>query len=158
MSNFYNLSATDLSGKEINFKDYQGQVVLVVNTASECGFTRQYKGLQALHDKYDTKGLKVLAFPCNQFGAQEPGNSDAIGSFCEKNYGVQFKVFEKIEVNGENTHPVYEFLKREKKGLLSEKIKWNFTKFLIDGNGQVLKRYAPQVTPEEIEKEIIKMI
>ena len=155
MSEFYQLSAKTLQGQTKNMADLKGKVVLVVNTASKCGFTYQYEGLQALHDKYKDQGLVILGFPCNQFGEQEKGSSEEIQSFCQLNYGVDFQMFEKIEVNGPNTHPVYHFLKKSKKGFLgSEKIKWNFTKFLLNKEGKVVKRYGSMTKPEKMESEI----
>lgn len=155
----YTFKANGLDGKEIDFGKYKGDVMLIVNTASECGFTPQFTGLEALHKKYDSKGLKVLGFPCNQFGGQEPGNSGQIGTFCKKNYGVDFQMFEKIDVNGKDAHPIYKYLTEEKPGVMgSEAIKWNFTKFLIDRNGKVVKRFAPSVKPEDIDGEISKLL
>jgi len=155
MTELYKFSARSLSGEQVGFEQYRGQVVLVVNTASACGFTPQYEGLQALHEKFFGQGLRVLGFPCNQFGRQEPGSSETIGTFCERNYGVSFAMFEKIEVNGDNAHPLYRYLKNESPGLLGlEGIKWNFTKFLIDRKGRVVKRYAPLTKPESISADI----
>lgn len=155
MSEFHKLSATTLQGADKAFSDYQDKVVLVVNTASKCGFTYQYEGLQALFDKYQDKGLVILGFPCNQFGEQEKGSSEEITEFCQINYGVSFQMFEKIEVNGPNTHPVFEFLKRNKKGFLgSENIKWNFTKFLINKEGSVVGRFGSLTKPEKLEAQI----
>jgi glutathione peroxidase len=139
----------------VPLKHYEGRVLLIVNTASQCGFTPQYKGLQALWEQYQPQGLTVLGFPSNEFGGQEPGDNDEISSFCELNFGVNFPLMAKVEVNGKNAHPLYQFLKAEKPGLLgSEAIKWNFTKFLIGRDGRVLKRYAPQDAPEAITKDI----
>ena len=144
MSNVYDFTADSLDGKPVSLRDYAGKVLLIVNTASKCGFTPQYEGLEALYQNYRERGLTVLGFPCNQFGAQEPGTAAEIGSFCQKNYGVSFPMFEKIDVNGEAAHPLYRWLKSSAKGLLgSEGIKWNFTKFLVDSNGEVRSRYAP---------------
>lgn len=155
MSEFHKLSAVSLQGQEKTFADYQDKVVLVVNTASKCGFTYQYEGLQALHDKYKEQGLVILGFPCNQFGEQEKGSSEEITEFCQVNYGVSFQMFEKIEVNGPNTHPVFEFLKRNKKGFLgSENIKWNFTKFLVNKEGEVVGRFGSLTKPEKLEAQI----
>jgi glutathione peroxidase len=151
----YDFTATRLDGSRQSFADYRGQVLLIVNTASECGFTPQYAGLEALYEKLHGDGLTVLGFPCNQFGAQEPGGEAQIGAFCEKNYGVTFPMFAKIEVNGANAHPLYKYLKDAKPGLLgTEAIKWNFTKFLIGRDGEPVARYAPQTKPEELEKPI----
>jgi glutathione peroxidase len=155
----YDFSATRLDGHEQSLADYRGRVLLIVNTASACGFTPQYAGLEALYDKLEPEGLTVLGFPCNQFGAQEPGGAAEIGAFCEKNYGVTFPLFAKIDVNGGSAHPLYQYLKDEKPGLLGiEAIKWNFTKFLIDRSGEVVARYAPQTKPEELEEPIRKLL
>jgi glutathione peroxidase len=155
MTTAYDFSAKILAGEDQSLSAYKGKVLLIVNTASECGFTPQYEGLEALQRKYAERGFSVLGFPCNQFGAQEPGDSRAIADFCQTNYGVTFPMFAKIEVNGENAHPLYKFLKQEKSGLLgSEAIKWNFTKFLIGRDGQVAARYAPSKTPASLEKPI----
>ncbi|MEM5385284.1 glutathione peroxidase [Paraburkholderia phymatum] len=154
-SSIYTFSARSLDGEPISLGVYDGKVMLIVNTASECGFTPQYAGLQKLHEQYGVRGLQVLGFPCNQFGKQEPGDAAQIGAFCEKNYGVTFQMFEKIEVNGADAHPLYKHLKDEAPGVLGlEAIKWNFTKFLIDRNGKVVKRYAPTTKPETIADDI----
>ena len=159
MSTLYDYTVDDIHGKAIKLDKYKGKVVLVVNTASKCGFTPQYKGLEALYEKYHGKGLEVLGFPCNQFGAQEPGSASEIEQFCELNYGVTFPMFAKIDVNGKNAAPVYEYLKSAKPGLLgSEAIKWNFTKFLVDRGGKVLARYAPNDTPESLVGDIEKAL
>ena len=151
----YDYSARRLDGHDESLSAYRGQVLLIVNTASECGFTPQYAGLEMLHEKLHDRGLAVLGFPCNQFGAQEPGDEGEIGAFCQKNYGVSFPMFSKIDVNGAHAHPLYRYLKEAKPGLLgTENIKWNFTKFLIDRNGEPVARYAPQVKPEELETPI----
>lgn len=148
-------TANDLSGKSVDLSQYLGQLVLVVNTASQCGFTPQYKGLEAVYQQFKERGVVVLGFPCNQFGHQEPGNSSEIGSFCEKNFGVTFPLFEKIDVNGAHAHPLYQHLKAAAPGLLgTQAIKWNFTKFLIRKDGSVYKRYAPQTTPEDLITDI----
>ena len=155
----YDFSAKDIKGNEISLADYQGKVLLIVNTASKCGFTPQFEGLQNLHKELGDKGFEVLGFPCNQFLSQDPGDEDAISQFCCLNYGVSFPMFAKIEVNGEGTHPLFRFLKKEAKGLMgSEKVKWNFTKFLVDSNGQVVRRYAPTAKPEEIRADIEKLL
>lgn len=152
-------SVTNLQGQTVDLKQYQGKVVLIVNTASKCGFTPQYKGLEALYQQFRDKGVVVLGFPCNQFGHQEPGTADDIGSFCEKNYGVTFPLFEKIDVNGKNAHPLFQYLKSAAPGLLGiQAIKWNFTKFLIKPDGSVYKRYAPQTTPAEIIQDVEKLL
>jgi glutathione peroxidase len=148
-------SARDIDGNERSLGDWQGQVLLVVNVASKCGFTPQYEGLETLQRRYAERGFSVLGFPCDQFGHQEPGDEAEIRRFCTLNYAVDFPLFAKIEVNGEGTHPLYRWLKRERKGVLgSEAIKWNFTKFLIGRDGQVVRRYAPTDTPEKIAPDI----
>ena len=155
MVSAYDFQTTNLQGQSVDLKDFRGQVTLIVNVASHCGFTPQYAGLQALHNQFHARGFSVLAFPCNQFGAQEPGNAEEIAQFCERQYGVTFPVFEKIDVNGAKAHPLYQFLVKQKRGVLgTEAIKWNFTKFLIGRHGQVLKRYAPTTKPEAIAKDV----
>ncbi len=157
--NAYDFTAHSLDGQPKPLADYRGKVLLIVNVASKCGFTPQYTGLEALQRKYAARGLEVLGFPCNQFGAQEPGDAAEIASFCSLTYDVSFPMFAKIEVNGDKADPLYTFLKHEKPGLLgTEAIKWNFTKFLIDRSGQVEKRYAPTVKPEELESDIEKLL
>lgn len=158
MTTFYQLSATRLDGQLIAMADYAGKVVLVVNTASHCGFTPQYGGLEALYKKYAAQGLVVLGFPCNQFGKQEPGDADDIAQTCHINYGVSFPMFGKVEVNGTAAHPVFRYLKSELPGLLGGRINWNFTKFLIDREGKPLKRFAPFTKPKKMEAEIIKAL
>ena len=159
MAGIYDFAVNDIHGKTVKLDAYKGKPLLIVNTASECGFTPQYKGLEALYEKYRGKGLEVLGFPCNQFGHQEPGDEAAIEQFCEVNYGVTFPLFAKVDVNGEHAAPVYRYLKSAKPGLLgTEAIKWNFTKFLIGRGGQVLARYAPNDTPESIEPAIEKAL
>ena len=154
----HDFSARLATGEEHRFADYRGKMLLIVNVASKCGFTPQYSGLQAVYKQLHPRGFEILAFPCDQFGHQEPGNDDEIKSFCELNYGVTFPLFSKIEVNGDNAHPVYKFLKSEKGGLLGDAIKWNFTTFLVDKQGNVVERYAPTTTPDRvagaIEKEL----
>ena len=154
----YDLSATLNNGKEKKLSAYKGKVLLVVNTASKCGFTPQYEGLQKLYGQFHDQGFEVLAFPCDQFGHQEPGSDTDIKSFCELNYGVEFPLFSKIDVNGASEHPLYKFLKGEKGGLLGDSIKWNFTKFLVDKNGKVIERYAPTTPPERIAPDIEKLL
>jgi glutathione peroxidase len=155
MSNVFDFSATSIDGKLVNLSAYKGKVLLIVNTASKCGFTPQYKGLQKMFEQYAGRGLEVLGFPCDQFGHQEPGSEADINSFCEMNFGVSFPLFAKIDVNGKDAHPLFAHLKAEAPGLLgSEGIKWNFTKFLIDRNGKVVSRYAPATSPESIAKDI----
>jgi glutathione peroxidase len=154
MAGIYDFKATSLAGAEVALKQFEGQVLLIVNTASACGFTPQYKGLEALQRELGPRGFSVLGFPCNQFGRQEPGDEKQIEQFCSVNYGVSFPMFAKIDVNGGNAHPLYQYLKGEKSGLLGSAIKWNFTKFLIDRAGQVVARHAPTTTPEALKKEI----
>ena len=157
--NIYQFSCEDSSGQEINLGDFKGKTLLIVNTASQCGFTPQYKGLDQLQTKYSSEEFSVLAFPCNQFGGQEPGSNEEIVEFCSLNYGNTFPIFSKIDVNGDNAHPLFKFLTTEKKGLLgTEKIKWNFTKFLINKDGAPVKRYGSSTTPEQIETDIEKLI
>lgn len=155
----YDIDVRDINGQQHSLADYKGQVLLIVNTASKCGFTPQFEGLQSLYSDLKEKGFSVLGFPCNQFLNQDPADNDAISQFCSLNYGVDFPMFAKVEVNGPNAHPLYEFLKSEAKGLLgSEKIKWNFTKFLINREGQVVKRYPPTAKPESIRDDIEKLL
>ena len=155
MPSIYDFSAKTLDGREISLGDYRGKVLLIVNTASKCGFTPQYEGLESLHKQYGARGLAVLGFPCNQFGAQEPGDEAEIANFCSLTYDVSFPMFAKVDVNGDITHPLFQFLKVAKPGLLgTEGIKWNFTKFLVDRNGEVVERYAPATKPAELEKTI----
>jgi glutathione peroxidase len=154
MPTLADFSATTLDGREQDLADDQGKVVLVVNTASQCGLTPQFEGLESLYEKYVDEGLVILGFPCNQFAGQEPGTADEIGDFCQRNYGVSFPMFDKIDVNGEGTHPLYRWLRTEKGGLLGDAIKWNFTKFLLGRDGQVIKRYAPTTEPEKIAGDI----
>ncbi len=155
MASIYSFSARTLGGEDVSLERYNGKVLLIVNTASECGFTPQYAGLQKLYETYAARGLEILGFPCNQFGKQEPGDAAQIGSFCEKNFGVTFPMFEKIDVNGANAHPLYRYLTGEAPGLLGlEGIKWNFTKFLVGRDGAVVKRYAPLTKPDAITVEI----
>ena len=159
MPGIYDFRVTDIHGKEVSLAHYRGKVLLIVNTASKCGFTPQYKGLEALYQSLGKRGLVVLGFPCNQFGSQEPGSEQDIASFCELNYGVTFPLFAKIDVNGDDAAPLYRFLKKAKPGLLgSEAIKWNFTKFLVDREGRVVERYAPTVTPEALAADIEKLL
>jgi glutathione peroxidase len=155
MTTAHDFQATSLDGQPVPLKAFAGKVMLIVNTASKCGFTPQYQGLEALYQKYRDRGLVVLGFPCNQFGSQEPGSATEIGSFCEKNYGVSFPMFEKIDVNGDTAHPLYQWLKKNARGLLgSERIKWNFTKFLLDRQGNTVERYAPVKKPQDLAKDI----
>jgi glutathione peroxidase len=158
MPSVFDFSAKLNNGEEKPLADYRGKVLLIVNTASRCGNTPQYKGLEELYKKYSAQGLEILAFPCDQFGHQEPGSDAEIRSFCERNYAVTFPLFSKIEVNGDGAHPLYKYLKTEAKGLLNDKIKWNFTKFLVDREGNVLDRFAPMTKPTAIEKDIAKAL
>ncbi|GMM83799.1 glutathione peroxidase [Pseudoalteromonas sp. MTN2-4] len=155
---FYDLKATSLQGKPINFSDFKDKVVLIVNTASECGFTYQYEGMQKLHEEYADKGLVIIGFPCNQFGNQEPGDASTIQQGCLINYGVDFLISEKVDVNGENAHPVFQYLKSKKTGFFGKNIKWNFTKFLINRHGEVESRFAPVTKPQAIAKKIEKLL
>lgn len=155
----YDFQAKTLDGNDLSLGKYKGDVVLIVNTASECGFTPQYKGLEELNKKYAERGLHVLGFPCNQFGGQEPGDSSQIGAFCQKNYGVDFQMFEKVDVNGDKAHPLYKYLTKSAPGILgTEAIKWNFTKFLVDRHGKVVKRYGSDVEPKDIAADIEKQL
>jgi glutathione peroxidase len=154
MSGVYDFTATSLSGDEVPLRRFEGQVLLIVNTASKCGFTPQYQGLEALQREFSPRGFAVLGFPCNQFGGQEPGDARQIADFCESKYDVTFPMFSKIDVNGFDAHPLYDYLKKEKSGLLGPSIKWNFTKFLVDRAGRVVARHAPTTTPDALKKEI----
>jgi glutathione peroxidase len=159
MSQIYSFSARALNGGDVSLERFRGKVLLIVNTASECGFTPQYAGLQQLYEHYAARGLDVLGFPCNQFGKQEPGDAAQIGAFCDKNYSVTFPMFDKIDVNGAHAHPLYRYLTGEAPGVLGiEAIKWNFTKFLIDRDGNVVKRYAPMTKPDAIVSDIEKLL
>ncbi len=154
----YDINLKDTNGADTTLEAYKGKLLLIVNTATGCGFTPQYEGLQKLYDDYNEQGFEVLDFPCNQFGNQAPGSDDEINSFCSLNYGTTFPRFEKVDVNGNNESPLFTFLKQEKGGTLGSKIKWNFTKFLVDQEGTVVKRYAPTHTPDKIEKDIIAQL
>ena len=154
MSGVYDFTATSLSGDEVPLRRFEGQVLLIVNTASKCGFTPQYQGLEALQREFSPRGFAVLGFPCNQFGGQEPGDARQIADFCESKYDVTFPMFSKIDVNGFDAHPLYDYLKKEKSGLLGPSIKWNFTKFLVDRAGRVVARHAPTTTPDALKEEI----
>ena len=157
--NIYEFSCEDSSGQTIDLSDFKGKSLLIVNTASQCGFTPQYEGLEKLQNNYSSEVFSVLAFPCNQFGGQEPGTNEQITEFCSLNYGNTFPIFSKIDVNGENAHPLFNFLTSEKKGLLgTQKIKWNFTKFLINKDGEPVNRYGSSTTPEQIQSDIEKLI
>lgn len=154
----YDFQVKDAKGNVVNLSEYKGKTLLIVNTATGCGFTPQYKGLQQLYDKYQSKGLEILDFPCNQFGKQAPGTEDEIHDFCEINYKTTFRLFSKIDVNGKNELPLYTYLKGQKGGFLNKRIKWNFTKFLINKNGEVVERFAPMATPESIDDKIARIL
>ena len=157
--NFYELEAKTIKGETVSMSTYEGKPVVVVNTASKCGFTPQYEGLEELYQKYRDEGLHILGFPCNQFANQEPGSSEDIEAFCQLNYGVSFTMFEKVEVNGKNAHPIFKFLKSKLSGgLLGSRIKWNFTKFVIDKNGEPVKRFAPTTAPRKMEQTIQRVL
>jgi glutathione peroxidase len=157
-TSLFDFTATSIDGEPVDLASYAGRVVLVVNTASQCGLTPQYEGLQKLYDDYGDDGLTVLGFPCDQFGHQEPGTEDQIGAFCEKNFGVTFPLFAKVDVNGDGAHPVFAWLRGQKGGLLGDRIKWNFTKFLVGRDGQVIARYAPTTNPEKLGGDIEKAL
>ena len=158
-ADLYDFEVQTITGDEVKLGRYKNQVMLIVNTASKCGFTPQYEGLEALYEKYKDKGLVVLGFPCNQFGRQEPGSESEIAEFCQLNYGVSFPMFAKVDVNGDDADPLFKHLKKSQKGLLgSEKIKWNFTKFLISRDGNVTDRFAPTVKPKDLAKDIEKLL
>lgn len=154
----YDYSAKTLLGEEKSLQDYEGKVVLIVNTASECGFTPQFEGLQKLYDEYKEQGLEILGFPCNQFNKQDPGTEKEISEFCQLNYGVTFQMFGKVDVKGDDVHPLFQFLTKEAPGMLTKQIKWNFTKFLINEKGEVTDRFAPQTKPENIKSDIEKAL
>lgn len=154
----YDFTVKDIQGNDLSLEEFKGKVMLIVNTASNCGFTKQYDGLQKLYEKYKDQGFVVLGFPCNQFGKQEPGDEKEIANFCTDTFNVTFPMMSKIEVNGENAHPLYKFLKKEKGGVLGDEIKWNFTKFLVDKEGNLVDRFAPQKTPEEIEDDVKELL
>jgi glutathione peroxidase len=155
---FYAYIVKDAKGNDVSMSEYQGKLLLVVNTATGCGLTPQYEGLQKLYEQYSDKGFEILDFPCNQFAAQAPGTEEEIHTFCSSRFGITFKLFAKINVNGKDADPLFTFLKKTKGGLLGNDIKWNFTKFLVDQNGNVVKRYAPTVTPDSIEKDVVKLL
>jgi len=155
----YDFSATNINGQEVKLSDYKDKVILIVNTASKCGFTPQFKGLETLYEELASDGLIILGFPCNQFGSQEPGDEGQIEEFCQLNYGVSFPMFSKIDVNGDDAHPLYKYLKKEAKGLLgSESIKWNFTKFLVNRDGTVVERYGSRDKPKDIKSDIVALL
>ena len=155
---FYDFKARKMNGQEVSMEEYKGKILVVVNTASKCGLTPQFKELEELYQEYKTKGVEILGFPCNQFAKQDSGSNEEIHEFCQLNYGVSFDMFEKIDVNGKNAHPLYKYLKNEAKGVFGNGIKWNFTKFLIDADGNVIKRYAPTVSPSKIKYDIEKLL
>ncbi len=154
----YDHKVKDSEGTEVDFTEYKGKVLLIVNTATGCGFTPQYDGLQELYEKYSAQGFEILDFPCNQFGNQAPGSEEEIVDFCQSRYGVTFKQFAKINVNGDGEEPLFTYLKSQQKGIMGSKIKWNFTKFLVDRQGNVIERYAPTVTPDKIESRIKELL
>jgi glutathione peroxidase len=156
MTNLYDFSARTIDGEELSLAEFRGKALLVVNTASKCGFTPQYEGLEALYGELKDEGFEVLGFPCNQFGHQEPGDEEEIKSFCSLTYDVQFPMFAKVDVNGADAHPLYQWLKNEKKGVGPSRIKWNFTKFLVDAEGNVVDRYGPTTKPEKLKDDIRK--
>ncbi len=159
MTSIYDFKAKSLDGREVDLAQFKGKTVLIVNTASKCGFTPQYEGLEKLYEEYKDKDLVILGFPCNQFGSQEPGGSEEIGAFCMKNYGVSFPMFEKVDVNGADAHPLYNYLKSEAPGILGTKnIKWNFTKFLVNKDGEVVDRFAPNTKPADLAAPIKKIL
>ena len=159
MSELYNISVKDIDMNSVDLSAYEGKTLLIVNVASKCGFTPQYKDLQNLYEKYQDQGLEILGFPCNQFGAQEPGTNEEVKSFCDLNYNVSFKMFDKIDVNGSNASPLFKYLKHESPGIMgTEAVKWNFTKFLVNKAGQVVKRFAPKDGESEIESELQKIL
>ena len=159
MSELYNISVKDIDMNSVDLSAYEGKTLLIVNVASKCGFTPQYKDLQNLYEKYQEQGLEVLGFPCNQFGAQEPGTNEEVKSFCDLNYNVSFRMFDKIDVNGSNASPLFKYLKQESPGIMgTEAVKWNFTKFLVNSDGQVVKRFAPKDGESEIESELQKIL
>ncbi|WP_238900233.1 glutathione peroxidase [Clostridium sp. YIM B02500] len=156
--NFYSFSANKMNGQEVKMEEYKGKVVLIVNTASKCGFTPQFEELEDIYKEYKDQGLEILGFPCNQFAKQDPSSNEEINSFCKLNYGVTFTMFEKIDVNGTSAHPLYEFLKNKKRGLFNKDIKWNFTKFLVNKDGEVIWRYSPTTKPSKIKEDIINLL
>ncbi|WP_215492126.1 glutathione peroxidase [Fenollaria sporofastidiosus] len=155
---FYDYKVKNILGEEVSMSEYKGKVVLIVNTASKCGFTKQYEGLEELYEKYKDQGFVILGFPCNQFGSQEPGDNAEIKNFCTSTFSVTFPMMSKVDVNGESADPLYKFLKKEQGGILGDEIKWNFTKFLVDREGRVVDRFASQKTPKALEKEVEKLL
>ena len=158
MATIYDFKAVASNGKEIDFKEFEGKVLLIINTASKCGFTPQFDGLEKLNEKYRDRGLVCIGFPCNQFANQDPGTDSEIEGFCRMNYGVTFQIMKKVDVNGKEAHPIFKYLRSQTKGLLGDRVKWNFTKFLVSRDGKTIKRFAPTVVPEKLEGEIEKML
>ena len=158
MATIYDFKAVASNGKEIDFKEFEGKVLLIINTASKCGFTPQFDGLEKLNEKYRDRGLVCIGFPCNQFANQDPGTDSEIEGFCRMNYGVTFQIMKKVDVNGKDAHPIFKYLRSQTKGLLGDRVKWNFTKFLVSRDGKTIKRFAPTVVPEKLEGEIEKML
>src|SRR5574344_1350549 len=158
MATIYDFKALTSKGEELDFKDFEGKVLLIVNTASKCGFTPQFDGLEALNQKYKDRGLVVIGFPCNQFMNQDPGSDEEISGFCQLNFGVTFQMMKKVDVNGENAHPIFKYLKKETGGFITDAVKWNFTKFLISRDGQSIERFAPITAPSNMEKAIEKLL
>lgn len=158
MNTIYDFKAKTSKGKELDFSVFEGKVLLIVNTASKCGFTPQFEGLEELNKKYREEGLVVVGFPCNQFGSQDPGSNEEISGFCQLNYGVSFQIMEKVNVNGDDAAPIFKYLKKAAGGFITDSIKWNFTKFLISRDGKTIRRYAPITTPKKLEKDIVEML
>lgn len=158
MNTIYDFKAKTSKGKELDFSAFEGKVLLIVNTASKCGFTPQFEGLEELNKKYREEGLIVVGFPCNQFGSQDPGSNEEISGFCQLNYGVSFQIMEKVNVNGDDAAPIFKYLKKAAGGFITDSIKWNFTKFLISRDGKTIRRYAPITTPKKLEKDIVEML
>lgn len=158
MSTIYDFKAKTSKGKELDFSAFEGKVLLIVNTASKCGFTPQFEGLEELNKKYREEGLVVVGFPCNQFGSQDPGSNEEISGFCQLNYGVSFQIMEKVNVNGDDAAPIFKYLKKAAGGFITDSIKWNFTKFLISRDGKTIRRYAPITAPKKLEKDIVEML
>ncbi|MCI7310331.1 MAG: glutathione peroxidase [Prevotella sp.] len=158
MNTIYDFKAKTSKGKELDFSAFEGKVLLIVNTASKCGFTPQFEGLEELNKKYREEGLVVVGFPCNQFGSQDPGSNEEISGFCQLNYGVSFQIMEKVNVNGDDAAPIFKYLKKAAGGFITDSIKWNFTKFLISRDGKTIRRYAPITTPKKLEKDIVEML
>lgn len=158
MNTIYDFKAKTSKGKELDFSVFEGKVLLIVNTASKCGFTPQFEGLEELNKKYREEGLIVVGFPCNQFGSQDPGSNEEISGFCQLNYGVSFQIMEKVNVNGDDAAPIFKYLKKAAGGFITDSIKWNFTKFLISRDGKTIRRYAPITTPKKLEKDIVEML